>query len=134
MASVQFFNFFVGVGKQCRIGSGQCIKQFFNFSLDLCKLDLMGGQFRIYFFFSVMADLKVLKSWPHGIEDKFFQSCGFSHIPDSLYFLPVLYSGNSPDCSVAGLFLTAVQIQSEFIGGQILSWRLPLSVVKSSHR
>ena len=37
------------------------------------KKDLMGGQFRIYFFFPVMPDLKILKSFPHGIEDKFFK-------------------------------------------------------------
>ena len=43
-------NFFVSVGKQGRIGSGQRIQQLFNFCLHLCQLHLIGGQFRIDIF------------------------------------------------------------------------------------
>ena len=41
---------FYRIGKQYCISSDQCIKQFFNFSFDLCKLNLIGDRFRIYFF------------------------------------------------------------------------------------
>lgn len=34
---------------------------------------------------------------------------------------------------MAGLFLTIVQISSEFVGGQCASWRLPLKAAVSAH-
>src|SRR5699024_1880252 len=37
-------------------------------------------------------------------------------------------------CSVAGLFLTIVQISSEFVGGQCASWRLPPKAAVSAYR
>ena len=35
---------------------------------------------------------------------------------------------------MAGLFLTIVQISSEFVGGQCASWRLPPKAAVSAHR
>ena len=83
---------------------GQCIKQFFNFSFDLCKLNLIGDQFRICFFLFGVSDLKVLKPCPHGIENKLllFSLVDFT---TSLTAPPsVLYSGNIPDCFALGYF------------------------------
>ena len=80
------------------------IKQFFNFSFDLCKLNLIGDQFRICFFLFVVSDLKVLKPCPHGIENKLllFSLVDFT---TSLTAPPsVLYSGNIPDCFALGYF------------------------------
>ena len=34
---------------------------------------------------------------------------------------------------MAGLFLTIVQISSEFVGGQCASWRLPLKAAVSAY-
>ena len=42
LSLIHIFNFFVGVGKQGRIGSGQRIQQLFNFCLHLCQLHLIG--------------------------------------------------------------------------------------------
>ena len=46
---------------------------------------------------------------------------------DNLHWLP------DGACSVAGIFLTIVQISSEFVGGQCASWRLPPKAAVSAY-
>ena len=67
--------FFVGVGKQGRIGSGQCVQQLFNFCLHLCQLYLIGCQLRIDLFLFAVEYLKIFELLLHGRENellKFF--------------------------------------------------------------